>query len=129
VKAFLSYAHDDAEYAATLRRELERQGLVVWDGTRDMAPGSQWAEQIRQALNESDALIQIVPKPGAAQSNNVWFEAGAAKALDKSVFAVTPDARGREPSASITDFAIFDASAKPLETVAKTLIQALRPAA
>jgi hypothetical protein len=127
MKAFLSYAHGDAEYAATLRGELERLGLLIWDPMRDTPPGSNIQENFRQALNDSDALIQIVPQTGARQANNVWFEAGAAKALEKSVLAVMPDSQGRESSASIADFAVFNASKKPVENVAKTLIQALHP--
>jgi hypothetical protein len=128
VKAFLSYAHSDAEFAASLRRELEKQGLFVIDPMQDLVPGANMLDYFRQALSDSDALIQIVPQTGAIQANNVWFEAGAAKALDKSVVAVMPDAQGRETASSVADFAIFQASKKPMENVAKTLIQALNPA-
>ena len=77
----------------------------------------------------STGYVRVGLVPGDGDTYFLPRLVGAAKALDKSVLAVTPDARAREPSASITDFAIFDASAKPLENVAKTLIQALRPAA
>jgi hypothetical protein len=128
LKAFLSYTSNDAEYAISLREELERLGLRICDPVRDITPGGNMLDYFRQALNDSDALIQIVPQTGTSQANTVWFEAGAAKALEKSVVAVMPDSIGRETSSSVADFAIFDASKKPIENVAKTLVHALHPA-
>jgi len=129
VNLFISYASNDAEYAGTLSKELKRLGVDVIDWRAMEAEATSDIEaSLRKALNDSDALIQIVPETGSRQANAVWFEAGAAKALEKSVLAVMPNSEGRQSPSSVADFAVFDASKKPVENVAKTLIQALNPA-
>ena len=60
---FVSYSHRDAEWLERVRvhlRPLERQGRVtLWDDTR-IQPGSNWREQIRQALEGASAAILLI---------------------------------------------------------------------
>jgi nucleoside 2-deoxyribosyltransferase len=128
MKAFISYSRNDAAFAASLRNEIERLGVTAWLDVRDMPPGDSVYDNLRQAIEGSDALILVVPETGTSQANAAIFEAGAAKALGKPVLAVMPDARGRELPVSVADFAILDALRKPLADVAKSLVHALEPA-
>lgn len=127
MKAFISYGRDDAAFAASLLDEIERLGVSGWLDRRDLRPGENWSGSLRNAIENSDALILVVPETGTSEANTAFFEAGAAKALGKPVLAVMPDARGRELPVSITDFAIFDASKKPLVDVARSLVHVMEP--
>jgi len=128
VKAFLSYSVKDAAFAASLRKEIMRLGVTECYDFQGESPGDRFADHLRKAIKDSDVLILVVPETGASQANTAFFEAGAAKALGKRVFAVMPDSRGRELPISVTDFAILDASKKSMKDVAITLVHALEPA-
>jgi nucleoside 2-deoxyribosyltransferase len=128
VKAYISYSLKDAAFAASLRERIEQDGVRVFDPLRDVPPGVNFIVHLREEIEDSDALILVVPEIGASQANTALFEAGAAKALGKPILAVMPDSIGREAPTSIADFAIFDASKKPMEEVVRTLVHALEPA-
>jgi hypothetical protein len=92
-----------------------------------MMPGSDWAEVLRSELERSSALILIIPSRSAANRNNVLFEAGAAKALGKRIFAVLPPNHSShiELPTNIADLLVMDADRRSLESIADTLLQAV----
>ena len=58
--------------------------------------------------------------------NNLWFEAGAAKALGKRVLAVLPPhARLDELPINVADILVLDAGERPFESIADTLVEAV----
>src|SRR3712207_5205007 len=62
---FVSYSHKDRKWLDRLRihlAQLEREGIIdLWDDTR-IPSGSQWREEIRQALaNAKVAVLFISP--------------------------------------------------------------------
>ena len=127
MKLFISYSRRDEPFARSLCEGLERMGVSVFDPTADMRPGESINGALRQAIDESDAMVLVTPETGATGANQAFFEAGAAKALGKPVFVVMPGAGDRELP-SIADFAILDAARKSSDDVARTLIHALAAA-
>ena len=73
MKVFVSHAHTDEPLARKVTDILEQAGLEVWDGTREIMPGDNWAAKVSQALQESQAMIVLLT-PDAMRSNWVRSE-------------------------------------------------------
>ena len=62
-KVFISYSHADRRFLDRLHvflRPLEREGLVDWwDDTR-LKPGSNWREEIKQAVAEAKVAVLLI---------------------------------------------------------------------
>ncbi len=62
-KVFISYSHRDKQWLERLQvhlKPLERAGVVdPWDDTR-IAPGSNWQEEIRQALAATKVAVLLI---------------------------------------------------------------------
>ena len=131
MKVFLSYSHADQAFAHELRNSIEKLGVTVEDPDNAFGSGTAWAESIRGGLEQADVILLIVPEAGAKGANNAFFEAGAGHALGKLVLGVVPEPRNtrlRELPADLLGFAVMDASNKPLDAIAKTLVHAMEPA-
>ena len=72
MKVFISYAHSDAALAKKIVATLAAAGLEVWDD-REILPGDNWAEQVAQALKESEAMVVLLT-PEATRSRWVRHE-------------------------------------------------------
>lgn len=73
MKVFLSHAHSDERLAERVSRILEDAGLQVWDATREIMPGDNWAATLGNALQESQAMVVLVT-PDAMRSKWVRWE-------------------------------------------------------
>ena len=73
MKVFISHAHSDETLVKKMVAILEEAGLEVWDDTREILPGDNWAEQVAQALKESEAMV-VVLTPEATRSRWVRRE-------------------------------------------------------
>ena len=60
---FVSYSHQDKEYLERLQKFLKpviNEGIFeLWDDTK-IAPGQEWKEKIREAINDAIAAILLV---------------------------------------------------------------------
>jgi hypothetical protein len=83
---FVSYSHDDQDYADALLRALSESGLVVWNDESLMA-GSDWAIEIESALAKAKFMVLLV-SPSSLQSQWVNYELGYAIAAKKPVISV-----------------------------------------
>ena len=72
MKVFISYTHSDAALAKKIVATLAAAGLEVWDD-REILPGDNWAEQVAQALKESEAMVVLLT-PEATRSRWVRHE-------------------------------------------------------
>lgn len=71
-------------------------------------------------------MFLFLPSDDVPNRNNIWFEAGAVKALGKRVLAILPPNRRLvDPPSDIADVLFLDADKRPLESIADTLIQAV----
>jgi hypothetical protein len=124
-RLFISYSSEDKTFASKLRAMLQKRGALVFsDAELDL--GRPWPEQLRKQIQEASALVLVVPSPSVPNRNNIWFEAGAAKAFGKRILAVLPPKRGgiRDLPTELADLLVLDADERPLESVADTLLQA-----
>jgi hypothetical protein len=58
IQIFISYHHEDGEFVACLRQQVEAAGFSVWMDTSDRA-GDGWCAEIDTALRASQALVVI----------------------------------------------------------------------
>jgi predicted nucleotide-binding protein len=122
---FLSYSLENRELAKDLASLMSRRGVSVFLDS-DVKPGDLWSSVIRREIERASALILLIPSDDVPNRNNIWFEAGAAKALGKRVLAVLPPNRRLvDLPSDIADILVLDADKRPLESIADTLIQAV----
>jgi predicted nucleotide-binding protein len=122
---FLSYARENRELAKDLASLMSRRGVSVFFDS-DVKPGDLWSSVVRREIERASALILLIPSDDVPNRNNIWFEAGAAKALGKRVLAVLPPNRRLvDLPSDIADILVLDADKRPLESIADTLIQAV----
>ena len=73
MKVFISHAYTDEPFVRKVVTGLEKVGLEVWDATREILPGDNWADKISQALQESEAMVVLLT-PDALRSSSVRWE-------------------------------------------------------
>ena len=73
MKVFISHAYTDTPLVKKVVAGLERVGLEVWDATREILPGDNWADKVARALKESEAMV-VLFTPDALRSNWVRWK-------------------------------------------------------
>jgi TolB-like protein/Tfp pilus assembly protein PilF len=66
---FVSYASQDAAVANSIVESLEQHGIKCWIAPRDVVPGTQYADGIVGAIDESRILVLIVSKEALASAH------------------------------------------------------------
>jgi nucleoside 2-deoxyribosyltransferase len=90
MKVFVSHRHRDSAWAKSLVKQLQARGFEVWLDESKLCPGDDWAEQIRQAVRDSDTVVSVIG--GHQPSPNVLVEMGMALAQGKRVLPIVIDA-------------------------------------
>jgi hypothetical protein len=129
MRIFISYSQRDQEFARHLAQTLRRQGGEPWLSEHGLLAGSDWLTSLKENLQASDALVLIMPSTSAVSGNSAFFEAGAAKAIGKDVIVVVPELQSVDRSNIPYDLAstvVIDASKKPIDVVANTVLGALK---
>jgi len=85
--AFFSYAHEDAEFALRLAKDMRAGGAAVWIDRLDIKPGQRWDRAIEDALAKCPQLLVIL-SPAAIESTNVMDEVSLALEEGKTVLPV-----------------------------------------
>jgi hypothetical protein len=85
--AFFSYAHEDAEFALRLAKDLRAGGAAIWIDRLDIKPGQRWDRAIEDALAKCPQLLVIL-SPNATESTNVMDEVSLALEEGKTVLPV-----------------------------------------
>ena len=63
MQVFLSHSSSDRDNRALIQKitdELRQSGMEVWDDTREIYPGDNWAQVTSQALEESQAMVVLL---------------------------------------------------------------------
>lgn len=72
-KVFISYSRQDADFAEVLRLRLREAGFDSWIDLEGLPAGSEWGQEIDQAIRDSTALI-LVLTPASRASDYVAYE-------------------------------------------------------
>jgi tetratricopeptide (TPR) repeat protein len=70
---FISYKHEDSDFAEVLIHRIEKAGFRTWIDTDQLCAGEDWRAEIDQAIKNSFALI-VVMSPAAKASKYITYE-------------------------------------------------------
>ncbi len=70
---FISYVHEDGDFASLLITEIKSAGFRSWIDSEQIRVGKDWRREIDQAINDSFALI-VIASPEAKASEYVTYE-------------------------------------------------------
>jgi len=85
--AFISYAHEDAEFALRLAKDLRAAGAAVWIDRLDIKVGQRWDRAVEDALAKYPQVLVIL-SPASVDSTNVMDEVSFALDKGKTVLPV-----------------------------------------
>ena len=77
---FISYAHEDDEFATKLALDLHERGLTVWQPDQHLRVGEHWAKAIEEAIHDADNILIVLSRNS---SNSEWVRAEVALALSQ----------------------------------------------
>jgi tetratricopeptide (TPR) repeat protein len=72
-QVFISYQHDDGDFADVLIQKVKEAGFSTWIDNDQLQAGTDWREGIDHAIKESCALI-VIMSPVAKASEYVTYE-------------------------------------------------------
>jgi hypothetical protein len=84
---FISRATEDAWLAQLILHDLEDEGLVCWDASRDIPEGRPWPEEISQSIAASSVVIVLVT-PAANESDHVATELALAQKHRRTIVPI-----------------------------------------
>ncbi len=70
---FISYKHEDVEFANILIRQIQNAGFKVWIDAEQIRAGENWREAINLAIRDAFALV-LVMTPETKSSEYVTYE-------------------------------------------------------
>lgn len=84
---FISYTHDDADWAREFAEALRKQNVNVWLDQWQIAIGEPIRDAIEIGLRESDIIVAVM-SPRNIRNPNVFFELGAALGMGKRLIPI-----------------------------------------
>jgi TolB-like protein len=88
---FISYASQDAAIAKAVVENLEQHGIKCWIAPRDVTPGSQYADEIVGAINNTKVLVLVLSEHAVA-SAHVGREVERAASKRRRIIVLRTDA-------------------------------------
>jgi TolB-like protein len=88
---FISYASQDAAVANAIVGNLEQHGIKCWIAPRDVTPGSQYADEIVGAINNTKVLVLVLSEHAVA-SPHVGREVERAASKRRRIIVLRTDA-------------------------------------
>ena len=135
MKVFISHAYMDEPFVRKVAAGLEKVGLEVWDATREILPGDNWAAKVARALEESEAMVVLLT-PDALRSNWVSWEIQYALGEQRyrnrliSVIVGDPEELPKEDipwilrHLQMIDMSEYDEEEEGINQIAQTLLEA-----
>jgi len=88
---FVSYASQDAAVANSIVQSLEQHGIKCWIAPRDVTPGSQYADEIVGAINDTHVFVLVLSEHAVA-SAHVGRETERAASKRRRIIVLRTDA-------------------------------------
>src|SRR4030088_3733968 len=58
--AFISYSHQDRDFALQLRTSLQQRGKDIWLDESGIRPAERWELALRRAIEGADAFVFVI---------------------------------------------------------------------
>jgi TIR domain/Novel STAND NTPase 1 len=85
---FISYAHDDHEFAEKFVADLKTNSFVIWIDSEGLQPGTRnWEDSIREAISSAVAVL-LIASPSSRQSTYVQDELAIARMYHRPIFPI-----------------------------------------
>lgn len=88
MRVFISHANDDRQVAGELSKMFSEHGVDSFLADHDIAAGTNWPEQIAEAICGADQLIALLT-PSSINCQWVWTEIGIAGVVGLKVVPLT----------------------------------------
>jgi len=88
-RVFISYSHDDAEWARSFAAALSKYDFEVWFDQFRVAACEPLRDAIESGLRRSDVFVALIDS-SQIKKPNLYFELGAAIGMGKRVVAIVP---------------------------------------
>lgn len=113
---FISHSAKDGRVAKAVCDRLEADGMRCWISSRDIMPGSDWSEEIIDAIEQTKVMVVILSSHANASPQ---IKREAERALNKGVIIVPFRIEDVRPSKSLEYYIstahFLDASSPPIE--------------
>ena len=120
---FISYKHEDDDFAANLIRKVEDAGFKTWMDHDHLRAGEDWREAIDQAINTAFVVV-VIMTPDARLSEYVTYEWASALGVGVRVLPVLLRPTGMHPRLEGRHYLDFtNRSNRPWEDLIKELRQ------
>ena len=118
---FISYQHDDSDFAELLIQRVEKAGFVTWIDNGQLHAGDDWRATIDQAIQEAHAII-VIMSPQAKASEYVTYEWAFAWGAGVKVIPVLYKQTPLHPRLEALQYLNFtQRDLRPWDTLIKTL--------
>lgn len=109
---FVSYKHEDLDFATMLIRQLQVAGFSVWIDSEQLRAGENWRESINYAIKEAFALVLVI-SPEARQSEYVTYEWAFAQGAGVKIVPVMLRPTAMHPQLEMLQYLDFTDRARP----------------
>jgi len=123
-KVFISYLHSDEPFVRRLVEHLGNFKTSGWRDDADISAGNIFADRIRSAIKQADALVVLV-STRSRESRWVNFEVGAGLAMGVPVIPVVIEGEGQLPE-PLRDVRSVDARNRPIEEVVSEIEKSIK---
>jgi HEAT repeat protein len=110
---FISYKHEDLDFAENVQSRLERAGIKTWMDHR-IHTGDEWRNQIDQAIKEAFAMI-VIMTPEAKASEYITYEWSFAVGAGVRMIPIKYKATPLHPRLGAFQYLDFTNSVRPWE--------------
>ena len=86
-RIFISYGHEDSDWAQALSRALADRSVDVWIDSSQLQAGKDWQRALTRGLRDSDVYAIVIGRR-ALSNSNVMFELGVASATGRPVIPI-----------------------------------------
>jgi tetratricopeptide (TPR) repeat protein len=123
---FISYTHDDSQFALQLIQRIEAEGFKVWIDHESQHLGDDWRAEIDQAIRDACALIVIL-SPAAESSSSIIYQWAFACGSGIAVIPVMSKSTRLHPRLEALHALDFTGHIRPWESLVSALKAAASP--
>lgn len=120
MNVFISYNSKNEDFAELVTMKLEKQGIVVWKDTNQIASGTEWRNEIDNGLLNCDAIIVLLNEV-STKSPYVTYEWAFALGSGKHIIPILTEECEVHPRINILQYLNFKNGQRPWDKLTERL--------